>query len=72
MRSNSGFGLNPIGAVGIQAWSSLTGTQIEPWEGTILLDMDRARIAGPEEAIEAEAPATQAFTAQVFDALFPF
>lgn len=68
--SNGMGSMIPLDAVRIQAWASLTDTRIEPWEGRLLLDMARARLAGPQEAMQHEAPASQAINPAMFDALF--
>lgn len=68
--SNGMGAMIPLDAVRIQAWAALTGIDVEPWEGRMLLDMARARQAGPQEAMQIEAPATQAINAAMFDALF--
>lgn len=67
----NGFGGTvPLDAQRILAWSQLTRSAIEPWEADILMDMSRARQAGPEEATASEAPASQAINPAMFDALF--
>lgn len=61
--------VNPVGPLGIEAWARLTGTTIDPWEGRALLEMDRARVAGPLEAMESEAAPSQAINVAIFDAI---
>lgn len=54
----------------IETWGRMTGLDLYQWECEAIFAMDRARLAGPKEALDSDPIPGTEITVGMFDALF--
>jgi len=75
------YGINPIQPTEIAAWCALCGEELEPWEVSMLLMMDKAYRSAVADAFArhlerneggtpGDAPGGRELTPELFDAVF--